>query len=175
MSTQRKLLATLALALLAAGSTLAADHWITDFAAAKAEAKKTGRPILADFTGSDWCGWCMKLDREVFSQKGFQQYAKESLVLFQADFPQQKKLSPKIVKQNERLQAKYQVEGYPTILLLDAEGAVLGQTGYAPGGAEAYVPHLKSLLEKSGWKPAAKAGGTNAAPAAAAAPALGTK
>ena len=79
------LVVSLVLASLSAGTAFAAERWTSDFTAAKAEAKKTGRPILADFTGSDWCGWCIKLEREVFSQKAFQQYAKDNQVLFQAD------------------------------------------------------------------------------------------
>ncbi|MFZ4395748.1 MAG: thioredoxin family protein [Kiritimatiellia bacterium] len=127
--------------------------WQDDFSLAQSQAKKEGRPILADFTGSDWCGWCIKLDKEVFSQKAFQDYAASNLVLFVADYPRRKKLSAKTQKQNEGLQGKYQIQGFPTVLLLDAEGKVLEQTGYQPGGADAYVTSLKGLLDKSGWKP----------------------
>lgn len=166
----QKFVASLVLVTLCAGAGLAAESWTSDFTAAKAEAKKAGRPILADFTGSDWCPWCIKLEREVFSQAAFQEYAKENLVLFLADFPRKKTLSSKVVKQNQSLQTKYQVEGYPTVLLLDADGKVLGQTGYQPGGPEVYVASVKALLSKAGWKPAANAGGSNAAPGTAAAP-----
>lgn len=131
--------------------------WLDDMAAAKSEAQKSGRPILADFTGSDWCGWCVKLEKEVFSQKAFLGYAGSDLVLFVADYPKRKKLPAKVTKQNEELLNKYQVTGFPTILLLDAEGKVLAQTGYQPGGAEAYVKHIKETLAQSGWKPPASA------------------
>ncbi|MEI8242311.1 MAG: thioredoxin family protein [bacterium] len=129
--------------------------WLDDMSAAKAEARKSGKAILADFTGSDWCGWCIKLDKEVFSQKAFLDYASSSLVLFKADYPRKTKLSAAVVKQNKALLITYRVEGFPTVLLLDAEGAVLAQTGYRQGGAEAYVDSLKGSLAKAGWTPAA--------------------
>ena len=102
--------------------------------------------MLLDFSGSDWCGWCIKLDREVFSQKEFQDYAKDSLVLVLVDFPRQKKLPAKTVKQNEGLSQKYGIRGYPTIVILGPDGKLVGQTGYQPGGAAAYVTHLKELI-----------------------------
>ena len=127
--------------------------WLDDFAAAKAAARKEGKPILANFTGSDWCPWCIKLENEILGQKAFLDYAGTNMVLFIADFPQRKNLPARVAKQNDGLQAKYKIEGLPTVLLLDAGGNVLGQTGYQPGGAELYVAGLKELLEKSGWKP----------------------
>ena len=129
--------------------SLAADGWGEDFEAAKAAAAKDKKPILVDFTGSDWCGWCIKLDKEVFSKKEFKDYAKENLVLLSLDFPHEKRQSSKIKKQNEALEKKYGVQGYPTILLLDAEGNVIGKTGYQEGGAAKYVEHLKAILAKA--------------------------
>jgi thiol:disulfide interchange protein len=129
-----------------------APVWLDDFAAAQARARELKRPILADFTGSDWCIWCIRLKQEVFSQTAFQQYAGRQLVLFEADFPQNKTLTAKVKEQNDQLAKRYEIQGFPTILLLDAEGKVLGKTGYQPGGAEAYVEHLKQL---AAGKPAA--------------------
>jgi protein disulfide-isomerase len=119
---------------------------MTDFEAAKKEAATKKLPILVNFSGSDWCGWCIKLDREVLSQEAFQKYAEGNLVLFVADFPRRKPLPEATVKQNEALMMKYSVKGFPTVLLLDAEGKVLAETGYQPGGATAYVERLKALL-----------------------------
>lgn len=120
--------------------------WITDFAQAKQLAAEKNVPILADFSGSDWCGWCIRLDKEVFSQPEFQAYAKDKLVLFLADFPSRKKLPDDVVKQNQELQKQFKVEGYPTVILLDAQGNEKARTGYRPGGAAAYVEHLKALV-----------------------------
>lgn len=124
------------------------DEWLTDFEAAKKNAAEKKLPILVDFSGSDWCGWCIKLEKEVFSRKEFKRYAKDSLVLFLADFPSRKKQSETVKKQNRALAEKYGVRGYPTVLLLDADGKVLARTGYRKGGAKGYVKHLKKLLGK---------------------------
>lgn len=137
------------IALFAVGTCQAAEGWLTDFKKAKKTAVEQKRPILADFTGSDWCGWCIKLDQEVFSQKEFQDYAKDNLVLFMADFPRQKTLPDAERKQNETLSKKYKIQGFPTIILLDEKGGVIAKTGYQSGGAEAYVKHLKQLLKNT--------------------------
>lgn len=120
--------------------------WITDFDAAKAKAEADGKPMLVDFTGSDWCGWCIKLDKEVFSKEAFKDYAAKNLILVEIDFPRQKAQSDKLKAQNRALAEKYGVRGFPTILLLDADGEVIKKTGYRRGGAEKYVEHLKGIL-----------------------------
>jgi protein disulfide-isomerase len=125
------------------------DLWSTDFDGALAQAKKEGKLALVDFTGSDWCGWCIKLDKEVFSQKEFKEYAKDNLILLSLDFPHEKHQTSKIKKQNEALQKKFGIEGFPTVLLLDADGNKIGETGYQEGGAAKYVEHLKALLAKA--------------------------
>ena len=126
----------------------AAKAWLTDFEAARKEAAKRNVPILADFSGSDWCGWCIRLDREVFSKPAFKKFAKEKLVLFLADFPSRKEQPPALKAQNEKLATRYKIEGFPTVLLLDATGKELARTGYQAGGAEAYVKHLAKLIPK---------------------------
>ncbi len=144
----------LMVAVLAAGCgvqstvTVAAGHgdWLTDFEAAKAKAAASGKLILADFSGSDWCGWCIRLDNEVFSQDGFKQFAQEKLVLLMVDFPKGGNQSAELKKHNERLSEAFGVEGYPTVLLLDSAGKELARTGYQPGGADAYVKHLEQLM-----------------------------
>jgi len=133
--------------------------WTEYFQSARIQAKKMGRPILADFSGSGWCGSCIRLDREVFSQAEFRSYAANNWILFLADFPNRKNAQDaRIARQNALLMTHYQVEGFPTVLLLDSDGKLLALTGYLPGGAEAYVSHLKELLAKTGWKPPTKAG-----------------
>lgn len=126
--------------------------WLDSFELAKKEAAAFKQPIFAFFTGSDWCGWCMKLRSEALDTKEFEKFAADNLILFEADFPRNKKISGTVKKQNAELAAKYGVRGYPTVYLLDAEGSELGKTGYQEGGAEAYVKHLKDLLEKAGVK-----------------------
>ncbi|BCX48269.1 hypothetical protein HAHE_21770 [Haloferula helveola] len=126
-----------------------ASGWGTDWEAAKAQAKKENKPILINFTGTDWCGWCIKLEKEVFSKESFKEYAKDNLVLMEVDFPRKKEQSDELKAQNKKLDKEFKVEGYPTIYLVDAEGKKLsGDIGYREGGPDAYVAHLKSLLKK---------------------------
>jgi thioredoxin-related protein len=137
----------MAMALLVACTSWAADEaWMTDFEAAKAKAKEKNLPILIDFSGSDWCGWCIKLDKEVFSQTAFKTYAAENLVLMLADFPRSKEQTPQVKEQNTKLQKQFGIRGFPTVVLVDAEGKELARTGYKPGGPDAYVKHLQGLL-----------------------------
>jgi protein disulfide-isomerase len=143
-----KILALLSLALVTSTAAFAAAGWDDDYEKALAKAKAEKKLVVLDFTGSDWCGWCIKLDEEVFSKKEFKDYAKENLVLVEVDFPQQKKLSKKVKEQNEKLQAEHQVKGYPTIIVLNSEGKKVGQLGYQPGGPGPFVAKLKELKEK---------------------------
>lgn len=137
-----------ALALLLVASTVfAAEGWLTDFEKAKDQAKAENKYMLIDFSGSDWCGWCIKLDREVFSQDAFKAYADENLVLMLADFPARKPQSAEVQAQNQKLADQYGIQGYPTVILLSPEGKMAGRTGYQPGGAEAYVQHIKGLVK----------------------------
>jgi len=139
------------MALLACASlgTAGEAKWLHDFEAAKAQAKEENKPIFINFTGSDWCGWCIKLEKEVFKKKEFQDYAKDNLVLMEVDFPEKKKQPAEVKEQNKKLDKEFKIEGYPTLFLLDAEGKrISGDVGYREGGPAAYVEHLKSLIEK---------------------------
>lgn len=142
--------AALLAALLSTGIAFAGgEGWTSDFEAAKKQAATSNKSLLIDFTGSDWCGWCIKLNEEVFQKDLFKEGVKDKFVLVEIDFPQDKsKMSEATIKQNEQLSEKYAVQGFPTILLADAEGRPFASTGYEPGGPESYVKHLDSLLEK---------------------------
>ena len=133
------------------GSLVAEEYfanWLTDLSVVQAKAKEEGKPILMDFTGSDWCGWCIKLKKEVFSKPAFIDYANEHLILMTVDFPNRKQQEESLKDQNNTLLDNYGVNYFPTIILVDAEGKVLGETGYRRSGPELYVEHLKSLLNK---------------------------
>ncbi len=123
-----------------------AASWLDNYAQAQAKAEDSGRPILINFTGSDWCGWCIRLDQEVFDRDAFKTYAEENLVLFVADFPRGFELPEDVARQNQQLAQKHGVRGFPTILLIESDGTVIAQTGYRRGGAEAYVEHIEELL-----------------------------
>jgi protein disulfide-isomerase len=120
--------------------------WNQDFKKAQALSLKTGKPMLIDFSGTDWCSWCMKLDKEVFSRQAFKKYAKKNLVLMLAAFPKKTELSAELKAQNDELAKKYSVEGFPTVVILNSKGETLGVTGYMPGGPEEYVKHLKGII-----------------------------
>ena len=101
--------------------------------------------MLVDFTGSDWCGWCVKLDREVFSQPEFKEYAAKNLVLVEVDFPQTKAQSKEQQAKNKALAEKYSIRGYPTVLIFNAAGKEIGKLGYMPGGPQAFIEALEKL------------------------------
>jgi len=124
------------------------EGWVTDFAAASETAKEEGKYMILNFTGSDWCGWCIKLDDEVFSKEAYRSYASENLVEVELDFPNKKKLPIETIQQNNELSDTYDIRGYPTILILSPEGEEVARTGYRPGGAEAYVDHLQSIIRR---------------------------
>lgn len=124
----------------------ASDGWKTDLDAALTEANDQNKHVLINFTGSDWCGWCIKLEKEVFGQAAFKQFADDELTLVKIDFPRRKKQSTELTAQNEKLLEKYGVRGFPTILLLSSEGELLAKTGYKAGGDEAYIKHIKDII-----------------------------
>lgn len=134
-----------ALALLSLFSAQAEPTWLTDFQKAQAQAKSNRKLLLVDFTGSDWCIWCKKLHAEVFTKPEFEAYANEHLVLLTIDFPRRKELPAELRKQNEELAQKYRIEGFPTIVVLNGDGKQIGELGYQPGGADAFVQELKKL------------------------------
>lgn len=148
---KRLTLAFLALFLASLGSPAAEKGpWRTDLEAAKAEAKKDNKLILMDFTGSDWCGWCVKMKKEALDQKEFLDYAAKHLVLVEVDFPQKKAQTAAVKKANKALQDKYAVEGFPTYVVTDAQGKELGRhVGYLKGGPTAFIGWTDGFKKKS--------------------------
>ncbi len=118
--------------------------WQTSLAEAAKNAKESKKQILIDFTGSDWCIWCQKLEGEVFSKKEFKDYADKNLELVFIDFPRDKSLVDKKQQEdNQALAQLFGVRGFPSVWLLDSDLKPLLITGYQAGGAEAYLKHLK--------------------------------
>jgi protein disulfide-isomerase len=130
--------------------TQAADlNWGTDVPKALAQAKADNKLVLLDFTGSDWCGWCIKLDKETFDKPEFADYAKKNLVLVQLDYPSKKPQSDDLKKANAALQKKYEIEGFPTLIALKPDGTVAWkQVGYLKGGPEAMIAKLDEAKKK---------------------------
>ena len=115
------------------------EGWLVNLDEAYALSKKTNKPIMANFTGSDWCGWCKRLSAAVFVKDDFKAWAKKNVILLELDFPRGKPIPDAIRTQNANLQQAFQVSGYPTIWVFDLEKDkktnqyqinALGKTGY---------------------------------------------
>jgi len=133
-----------------AGSLMASDAaWLTSVPDAKAKAEKEKKLVLLDFTGSDWCGWCKKLDAETFSKPAFTEYASKNLVLVEVDFPHAKVLSADQKAANKALKEKYEVSGFPTLVVMKPDGTVVWkQVGYTQGGPSAMIAKLDEAKQK---------------------------
>lgn len=123
-------------------------NWMTSYEDALAQAKSEKKPLLLFFTGSDWCGWCHKLENEVLDTMDFSDEAGQKFIFVLVDFPMKKPLEPKLSAQNKELQKKYDVKGFPTVILIDDQQNQIGVTGYRPGGAKAYVDHLMKMVNE---------------------------
>jgi protein disulfide-isomerase len=123
----------------------ASEQWETNYKAALDQAAKQDKMVLLDFTGSDWCGWCIKLRKDTFSKPEFQKFAEEKLVLVELDFPRAKEQSVNLKKQNQELAEKFGIEGFPTLVLLDPKGTeVTRNVGYLAGGPEGFAKWVES-------------------------------
>ena len=124
----------------------AESDWQHDYSKAQEEAKANHKLLFLNFTGSDWCGWCIKFDKEIFSQPQFKDYAHDNLVLVELDFPRRKSQPTEVKKQNVQLAQQYEVLGFPTIVVLNSSGQKVWQfDGYFPGGPEAFIAQLQKL------------------------------
>lgn len=142
---KKLLLTTIAALALLSANAAESLTWLTDLPKAQAQAKAEKKLVMLDFTGSDWCGWCIKLNKEVFSQPEFAEYAKQNLVCVEVDFPNKKQLSAAQIAANDALSKKYNIQGYPTIIVLDGEGKKVGELGYMKGGPKAFTAELAKL------------------------------
>ena len=142
---KKTMLSFAALVSFAAAAFAGGDGWLTSYDEALATAAKENRPILVDFTGSDWCGWCIKLDKDTFSKPEWASFAKDNVVLLKVDFPQRKQLAAEQQKANDALQQKFGVQGFPTLVLLNSKGKEIARnSGYLPGGPDALIAWIKS-------------------------------
>ena len=146
VKTPRLFLFAAAVSLVFAAFARAESDWLHDYNKAQEEAKTNHKLLFLNFTGSDWCGWCIKLDKDIFSQPKFKDYAHDNLVLVELDFPRRKSLPVEEKKQNVHLAQQYEVLGFPTIVVLNSNGQKVWQfDGYFPGGAEAFIAQLQKL------------------------------
>ena len=153
----KKLMLTISAALLGAVMTFAAEvgkstpkGFIDDFDAAMTNAAKSGRVVVAVFSGSDWCIWCQRLEKEILSDEAFIKDATNRYELVFLDFPQDKTLVREgLAKRNQELAEYYHIQGYPTVILLDSKGEVLHTTGYRKGGGAKYVKYLDKEIKRA--------------------------
>lgn len=125
-------------------SARADNSWATDLKKAQEQAKSSNKLVFLDFTGSDWCGYCIRLDKDILSQPEFKEYANKNLVLVEIDFPRSKPQSVDLRKQNQELAMRYQIQGFPTIVVLNGAGRKIWQyEGYFPGGPDAFIAELE--------------------------------
>lgn len=121
--------------------------WLTNVDEAIQLSNKTSKPIVLFFTGSDWCSWCIKLEDESLNTPEFADAVSDKFIFVKLDFPINRQLAPEITAQNKRLQKQYSVNGFPTIVIVDAQQHQLGTTGYRPGGGKQYGLSLLKLVE----------------------------
>jgi thioredoxin-related protein len=121
-----------------------ANLWQTNYKQALAQAAKENKQVLLDFTGSDWCPYCVQMDREVLSKSQFENFASKNLVLVKLDYPRKKKLPASETQQNDQLQQQYSIEGYPTYVLLDPRGKEIKRVvGYVDGGPSEFIKWIE--------------------------------
>ena len=144
----RKLWVGLAALLIAVTVARAEKLWLDEMDKGLEQAKADSKYMLVDFSGSDWCGWCQKLDAEVFSKKEFKEYAASNLVCVIIDFPKRKPQGKKERERNMALKDKYGVSGFPTVLVMSPQGEEVGRTGYQPGGPERFIQDVQAFIDQ---------------------------
>lgn len=142
----KKLIVTLLAATVLWQVNAAESTWLTDLPQAQAQAKTENKIVLMDFTGSDWCPWCIKFKKEVLDAPEFQKYAAKNVVLVEVDFPNKKVQSDDLKKANTALKKQYEITGFPTLVVLNKDGKKIGeQVGYSKGGPKAFIAKLEDF------------------------------
>lgn len=123
-------------------------YWHTNYDSATIVAISESKPLMVLFTGSDWCGWCIRLQKEVFSDTNFVNWSK-NVVLVEIDFPREKYQSDELKRQNQNLQNLWNIQGYPTVLFIkvvDGEYQLIGKSGYMPGGSKNWINNANEII-----------------------------
>lgn len=128
--------------------------WHTDINKAIELSLKENKTLFLFFTGSDWCGWCIRLQNEVFKKPEFVQWAQKNVILVELDYPKRKKLEAQLTQQNLELQNMFGVRGYPTVWFANPEKKKdksinlqqLGKTGYVAGGPDKWLPVANQII-----------------------------
>ena len=121
-------------------------NWMTDYQAAQAKAKAESKPMFLYFTGSDWCPWCKKMDSEILATPDFQQAVGQKMIFVKVDFPRNVAQDPALTQQNKELKSRYDVSGFPTAWIVNANGDRIEKMGYQAGGGAAYAKKVLDVL-----------------------------
>ena len=124
--------------------------WTESRSDAMVWAENSKKLVLANFTGSDWCSWCHRLEDEVFATDQFKSWAEKNVILFRVDFPRNTEQLPATKAQNAQLSQIYNqyVTGYPTVLLLDTDGKVVGKVSYSGGGPKEWIANAEAQIRR---------------------------
>lgn len=129
--------------------------WHTDMSKAVEISMQKEKPVLLFFTGSDWCGWCIRLQKEVLRTPEFATWAKDNVVLVELDYPRSKPQTNEIKLQNGQLQQIFGIQGYPTVFFSNVQESAgkinfqaIGNTGYVAGGPKAWLAVADGILKK---------------------------
>lgn len=125
-------------------------NWFTDYDEAVKVSRATSKPMVLLFTGSDWCSWCKKLDQEVLKTADFAEVAGDKFVFVLLDFPLNTTAPANLTAQNKKLQKEFNIQGFPTIIILDSQQKKIGTSGYRPGGGKQYAQYLLKLVDDHG-------------------------
>lgn len=120
-----------------------------EYDAALVQAREEGKYLFIAFTGSEWCDWCIKFNKEVAASPVFQNFARSNLVMMVLDLPSKPCDTDEGCRKQKQFARCFNVDSYPTMFLINPDGAIIAKTGYKDGGAEAYVEHLKELIGSS--------------------------
>ncbi len=119
--------------------------WQNNLPEARSQAQAENKVLLLNFTGSDWCPWCVKLSKEIFNTPEFAAFAETNLVLVELDFPRRKSISREQEQANRDLAKRFDIQGFPTVVLLDGQDRELGRLGYQRGGPKAFIAAVEKL------------------------------
>lgn len=122
--------------------------WHESYDVAIQKSRETGKPVLANFTSSVSCSWCVKLKRDVFETEAFAEWAEDNVVLLSLDFQQPSKLAASVQRQNQELAARHQIKGYPTVVILDSQENALGELGYMDD-PEKWIAKAQSFIQRN--------------------------
>lgn len=123
--------------------------WLESYEEAVKLSEQTGKPILADFTGSNWCGYCVKLKKEVFDTPQFKAWAAGNVILLELDYPRPNLQADWIKRQNNMLRDRYEIASYPTVMILNADGSVIGSQGYKKGGPNRWISVANNTIKSN--------------------------